>query len=884
MSTTKKSATKKTQTAKKHVHKKTESSVEEKKKNTQDIEQDTTSKIEQVESDMGVVTSEVETEHQPKQKKEVVIKAPRIIPKEEEKKSVKKNKEKQVEIERFNPQVKTGLTTEQVLQRKEQKLTNIVDKKNTKTYKAIIFSNLFSFFNLLCLLVAIALISVGAIGDCLFMFIVLANTLIGIIQEIKAKKTIEKISLVSSPTALVIRDKIENKIPVSDLVLDDIIVLQTGKQICADSIVLEGSVEVNESLLTGESVAVKKNKGDMLYSGSFVVGGKCYARVDRVGNNTYTAKLAAQAKQYKKPKSELMGTLNTIITVIGIIIIPLSILMFKNNYDLLGSDNSTAEIIRRTAGSMIGMIPAGMFLLTSMALAVGVIKLAKKRTLVQDLYSIEMLARTDVLCLDKTGTITDGTMKVSNVIQIKADLKHTLDHLVGSMLTALDDNNQTSRALITHFGYSKELTASHVLPFNSTRKMSGVTFSNGETYVFGAPEYVLKTKNAQVDNLVKTYASKGFRVLLFAQCDGNLKDDKIPPKREPVAVVVIEDHIRDDAMETIAWFKENGVDIKIISGDNPITVSEVSRRVGVDNADKYISLEGLSQQQVIDAADNYTIFGRVSPEQKCILVKALKAKGHKVAMTGDGVNDILALKEADCSVAMASGSEATRLVSNLVLLDSNFSSMPSVVAEGRRVINNIQKSSSLFLMKTIYTILLSIFYIIIGSLYPFTTKQVLLLETLVIGIPSFFLALQPNNEKIQGKFISNLLSKSLPGALILFINVIACYLFDLGIGTNGQFQTMASLAITFVGLLVLFRLCKPFDIFRGIMFACMVTLCVVVLSVRSWASFFEYVPLSLQNILFIVCIVEASYPIYDAIVKGLDKLIYSGAKSTKKEN
>lgn len=884
MSTTKKSATKKTQTAKKHVHKKTESSVEEKKKNTQDIEQDTTSKIEQVESDMGVVTSEVETEHQPKQKKEVVIKAPRIIPKEEEKKSVKKNKEKQVEIERFNPQVKTGLTTEQVLQRKEQKLTNIVDKKNTKTYKAIIFSNLFSFFNLLCLLVSIALISVGAIGDCLFMFIVLANTLIGIIQEIKAKKTIEKISLVSSPTALVIRDKIENKIPVSGLVLDDIIILQTGKQICADSIVLEGSVEVNESLLTGESVAVKKNKGDMLYSGSFVVGGKCYARVDKVGNNTYTAKLAAQAKQYKKPKSELMGTLNTIITVIGIIIIPLSILMFKNNYDLLGSDNSTAEIIRRTAGSMIGMIPAGMFLLTSMALAVGVIKLAKKRTLVQDLYSIEMLARTDVLCLDKTGTITDGTMKVSNVIQIKTDLKHTLDHLVGSMLTALDDNNQTSRALITHFGYSKELTASHVLPFNSTRKMSGVTFSNGETYVFGAPEYVLKTKNAQVDNLVKTYASKGFRVLLFAQCDGNLKDDKIPPKREPVAVVVIEDHIRDDAMETIAWFKENGVDIKIISGDNPITVSEVSRRVGVDNADKYISLEGLSQQQVIDAADNYTIFGRVSPEQKCILVKALKAKGHKVAMTGDGVNDILALKEADCSVAMASGSEATRLVSNLVLLDSNFSSMPSVVAEGRRVINNIQKSSSLFLMKTIYTILLSIFYIIIGSLYPFTTKQVLLLETLVIGIPSFFLALQPNNEKIQGKFISNLLSKSLPGALILFINVIACYLFDLGIGTNGQFQTMASLAITFVGLLVLFRLCKPFDIFRGIMFACMVTLCVVVLSVRSWASFFEYVPLSLQNILFIVCIVEASYPIYDAIVKGLDKLIYSGAKSTKKEN
>lgn len=815
-----------------------------------------------------------------KHKKEVVIKAPRIIPKEEEKPKKKKKKDKDVHIERFNPQVKVGLTNDQVLERNNQGLTNIVVSKNTKTYKSIILGNIFTFFNLLCVLVAVALVSVGAIGDCFFMIIVIANTGIGIIQEIKAKKTIGKISLVSSPTAVVIRDKLETKIPVSELVLDDIVMFQTGKQICADSIVLEGSVEVNESLLTGESVAVKKNKGDMLYSGSFVVGGKCYAKVEKVGNNTYTAKLAAQAKQYRKPKSELMGTLNTIITIIGIVIIPLSILMFFNNYELLNKDISPT--IKQTAGSIIGMIPAGMFLLTSMALAVGVIKLAKKRTLVQDLYSIEMLARTDVLCLDKTGTITDGTMKVSNVIQIKTDLKHTLDHLIGSMLTALDDNNQTSRALITHFGYSKDLTASHVLPFNSARKMSGVTFTNGETYVFGAPEYVLKTKNAQVDNLVKTYASKGFRVLLFAQCDGSLKDDKIPPKREPIAIVVIEDHIRDDASETIQWFKDNGVDIKIISGDNPITVSEVSRRVGVDNADKYISLEGLSQQQVIDAASNYTIFGRVSPEQKCILVKALKAKGHKVAMTGDGVNDILALKEADCSVAMASGSEATRLVSNLVLLDSNFSSMPSVVAEGRRVINNIQKSSSLFLMKTIYTILLSIFCLIVKTDYPFSTRQVLLLETLVIGIPSFFLALQPNNDKIKGKFISNLLSKSLPGALILFINVIACYLFDLGLGTDGQFQTMASLSITFVGLLVLFRLCKPFDIFRGIMFACMIALCTIVLSVGTFYSFFEYVPLTLQNILFIVCIVEASYPIYDAIVKGLDKMIYANVKKEQK--
>ena len=817
------------------------------------------------------------TNKKDKKKEKNAIRAPRIIPKEDEKSLKKKTKKETVEIERFQPNYKVGLTAEQVQRRLEEGNNNYIKSSNTKTYRSIILGNIFTFFNLLSFFVAGALLAVGSWKDCFFLIIVLVNMAIGIIQEIKAKKTIEKISLVSTPMALVVRDKMESKIGVKDVVLDDILVLQTGKQICADCIVLDGTVEVNESLLTGESVAIKKTKGDTLYSGSFVVGGKCYARVDKVGGETYSSKLAAQAKQYQKPNSELMGTLNAIITAIGILIVPLGILMFRNNYLQLNQD--TVSTIEKTAGSIIGMIPAGMFLLTSMALAVGVIKLAKKRTLVQDLYSIEMLARTDVLCLDKTGTITDGTMKVNSVVQIKTDLKYTLDNLIGSMLTALDDNNQTSRALITHFGYSKDLTAETILPFNSTRKMSGVTFTTGETFVFGAPEYVLKTKNAQVENLVKTYASKGFRVLLFAQCEGAIHDDKIPQKRNPIAVVVIEDHIREDAMETIEWFKQNGVAIKIISGDNPITVSEVSRRVGVNNADRYISLEGLSQQQVIDVADKYTVFGRVSPEQKNILIKALKAKGHKVAMTGDGVNDILALKEADCSIAMASGSEATRLVSNLVLLDSNFSSLPSVVSEGRRVINNIQKSSSLYLMKTIYTMLLSIFCLIAMVDYPFTTKQVMLLEFFVIGIPSFCLALQPNNEKIKGRFLPQLLSKAIPGAVLLFINVIGCYFFDKFIGTSGQYQTMASLALTFVGLVVLFRLCKPFDVFRGIMFAAMVTLTVLVLSLSSWSGFFEYVSLNTQNILFIICLVLVSYSIYDWIVKVFDKII-----NFKKEN
>lgn len=840
---------------------------------TASVESDGVALEDIVDSEDTQKKSQKQSKHSERKEKDKAIKAPRIIPKEEEKSEKKKGKGQKNEtpVVRFETSPKTGLTNAQVNQRIEEGQTNKVDNKNTKTYRSIILGNIFTFFNMLSFFIAAALLSVGSWKDCMFLVIVLCNMLIGIIQEIKAKKTIEKISLVSSPKAYVVRDKVDTKIDVCDVVLDDVLILQTGKQVIADCIVLEGTVEVNESLLTGESVAIKKTKGDMLYSGSFIVGGKCYARVDKVGNNTYTAKLASQAKQYQKPKSELMGTLNILITAIGILIVPLGTLMYLSNYKLL--DYNLVATIEKTAGSIIGMIPSGMFLLTSMALAVGVIKLAKKRTLVQDLYSIEMLARADVLCLDKTGTITDGTMKVSNVIQLKSDLKYTLDNLIGSMLTALDDNNQTSRALITHFGYSKELTSSHILPFNSTRKLSGVTFTNGESYIFGAPEYVLRTKNAQVENLVKTYASKGFRVLLFAKCDGEIKEDKVPLKREPIAIVVIEDHIREEAMETIAWFKENNVAIKIISGDNPITVSEVSRRVGVENAEKYISLEGLSQQQVIDAADHYTVFGRVSPEQKAILVKALKSKGHKVAMTGDGVNDILALKEADCSIAMASGSEATRLVSNLVLLDSNFASMPSVVSEGRRVINNIQKSSSLYLMKTIYTMLLSLFCLIIKTDYPFTTKQVMLLEILVIGVPSFFLALQPNDEPIKGRFLPNLLSKALPAALILFFNVIACYFFDLTFDTQGQFQTMASLALTCVGFVVLFRLCKPIDVFRGIMFAACITIFVLILSLGG-GTFFEYVRLSLQNVLFIICCVLVSSPVYEWIIKGLDKLIY----------
>ncbi len=773
----------------------------------------------------------------------------------------------EIEVPRIKANVDTGLSYKDVQQRTELGLNNVVEDKNTKTISKILISNIFTFFNLLCLTVATALIAVGKITDCFFMIIVAANTLIGIIQEVRAKKTMEKISLVNSPTTKVVREGVETEIPVTGLVLDDIAIYNTGRQISADCIIVSGEVEVNESLLTGESVPVKKGEGDILYSGSFIIGGKCRARVDKVGNNSYTAKLADKAREYKKPKSELLASLKAIITAIGVIILPLATLTFINNYAETG--RNLAETVGSTATSVVGMIPSGMFLLTSMALAVGVVKLAKRRTLVQDLYSIEMLARADVLCLDKTGTITDGTMKVNAVIQLNNYTKHTIGDLVGSMLTALDDNNQTSRALINHFGYSKALTARDILPFNSARKLSAVTFKNGETYVMGAPEFVLKTKNKDVDVLVKQYAEKGFRVLLIAEVDGAIDKDKLPAKRTPIAIIVIEDHIREDAVETLAWFRNNGVDVKIISGDNPLTVSEVSRRVGVVGAERFISLEGLNEQQVIDAVDKYVVFGRVSPEQKCILVKALKSKGHKVAMTGDGVNDILALKEADCSIAMASGSEATRHVSHLVLLDSNFSSMPQVVAEGRRVVNNVQNSSSLFLMKTIFTILLTIFCLIMKIRYTFSsTKLILLLEFFVIGVPSFFLALQPNSERIKGKFLTNLLAKSLPAALIFTIMVIGMYLLNIsGLISEIDYQTMSSIAVTAAGLLVLFRLCQPFNAYRTILFIAMLSLVLLTMLVQPLYLFLGYTQLNLQNILFIIVFVQVGYPIYNAFVK-----------------
>ncbi len=774
-------------------------------------------------------------------------------------------------VKRVKADYKTGLSNDQVKERINKGQTNRTPNQNVKTYKSIFIENIFTFLNMLCLAIAISLMCVGAFSDCLGMVIILANIGIGIFQEIRAKLTIEKLSLLTAPAVKVVRDGIEQTVSTDDVVIDDIIILSTGKQIVADSVIVEGSIEVNESMLTGESLPIKKKVGDSILAGSFVVSGHAYVRAEKVGQANYIQQLASKAKKYKRPKSELFASLKSIIRVIGFIIVPIGILMYVNNF--VRTDGNLTETITSTAGSLMGMIPSGMFLLCTASLALSVVKLARKKALVQDLYCVEMLARVNVLCLDKTGTITDGTMKVYNCLQLN-ETEYTLKRIMGSMLSALGDNNQTSQALINYFGYNKELKPSTTLPFSSSRKLSAVTFEDAGTYIMGAPEFVIPDcKDEKLNNMVEQYSKDGYRVLLLAHSEKPIEKDSIPNVRNAVALLILEDRIRDDAVETIKWFKNNHVKIKIISGDNPLTVAEIAKRVGVTGTENLISLEGLNEKQVIAAANKYTVFGRVTPEQKAILVKALKTSGNTVAMTGDGVNDILALKEADCSIAMASGNEAVRSVSHMILLDSNFASMPATVLEGRRVINNMQKASSLFFMKTLFTIVLSILVLLTGLTYPLRTVNMLLLEMFIIGIPSFFLAFLPNDKPVEGKFLVNLFKNTLPGALTLIINTIAIYVFCLLVDGSLTFEgitTMITITITFTGLAMLLRICKPFKPFTAILCAVMFVLCIVLM--LTMPSFFGLISLDLTHMLFTIILILLSPTLINAMFMVTEKI------------
>ena len=740
----------------------------------------------------------------------------------------KKHRILQANAERFNPEIKQGLTTAIAEERYVNGLSNLVTTKYSKSILSIIFGNTFTFFNLLCALVIAAYAVVGTeLSNFTFIIPFAINLAIGIIQEIRAKISIEKLSILQAPTTLVVRDGEEVNIPSEELVLDDIFKIKTGNQIPVDAIVLEGYIEVNESLLTGESVPVKKNVGDYIMAGSFVTGGSCYAKADKVADECYVQKLTAKAKRFKKPHSELMTTLNWVVKIVGLLIIPIALGIGLVNFTHTESEtNKIIEMIRfvveRTGSVIIGMIPAGLILLTTMALSLGVIRLHKQNTLVQDLYSLEMLARIDVLCLDKTGTITDGRMKVLKDIPLTERHPYALCDIIGTMEKILDDSNQTAIPLRENYIPKNELSAVKILPFSSARKYSAVTFLGAGTYALGAPEFIISDLPESIKMQIDQYTFTGNRVLMLAHSSANISSkDQLPLTMKPLALIVLTDNIRPEAVETIKWFKENDVQVKVISGDNPITVSEIAKRAGIENASNWISLEGLSDKEVASIADRYTVFGRVTPEQKALLVKSMKRSGHSVAMTGDGVNDILAMRESDCSITVASGADSAKNVAHIVLVDNNFNSMPKVVSEGRRVINNIQQSASLFLMKTMFITLLALVSIISVKSFPFSSGMLTMLELFIIGVPSFILSLQPNDKRVEGDFLSTIISNALPGALILLANVyIVKFLATFGIFPSEEFTiTVEVVVFTFGGLVYLCKICRPYNVLRGVLVA-----------------------------------------------------------------
>ena len=744
-----------------------------------------------------------------------------------------KNKVLQNQLEK--PDVKVGLTSEQVDARIKAKQTNKVKKVVGKSYLQIFVTNICTFFNLLGFIIFLLMALCGSWSNMMFVVVILANTVVGIFQEIRSKIAVEKLSIVSEPTVDALRDGQKQNIKTQQIVLDDILMYSAGKQICTDAIILDGEVEVNESMLTGESEPIKKRAGDTLYSGSFVVSGNCTCQVTAVGKDNYIEQLSAKVKLAKTPDSRIFKGIMSIIKIIAIIIFPLGIATFFTSAEiatLVGVDNvvgqyfqGVAEIkktvndaIVSAAGSMIGMVPSGMVLLTSMTLAVGALKLAHKKVLVRELPCIEMLARVDTLCLDKTGTITDGSMTVEQLVPVGTD-EQTLKQMLATLVGGTQDNNATAVAVSNYLKDVAPLTTNAVLPFSSARKFSAVQTQNG-TIAMGAAEFMFKREgNEQFFQQIETYLAKGLRVLAVGKSNSPSQDNNVT-NLVPCGIVLLQDTIRADAPQIIKWFVENDVQVKVISGDNPLAVSVIAQKVGVAGAEKYISLEGLTDEQVWDVANDYTVFGRVTPEQKAILVKAMKAQGHTVAMTGDGVNDILAMRESDCAISVGCGTDAAKTASNLVLMDNKFSSLPNVVAEGRQVVNNVQNSSSLFLMKTCMTVCTTILLLFLPYSYPFAPQNLYAVEFFVNGIPAFLLALKPNHDRIKGSFVKNILKNTLPNGIAMFGAVALTYIFMRTIGldvepnglvNSAQITTTAMIAMTSIGVAGLWVIMYPFD-------------------------------------------------------------------------
>ena len=774
-------------------------------------------------------------------------------------------------IQRITPSLSYGLNAQQVQERIDKGYTNLPPEDPSNAVRQIIRNNLCSYFNFLFFFLAVCIILVGSYTNLMFMPIVIINIVIGIIQEIRAKRVIDKLTVLSQPHTRVLREGTVQQISTSDLVLDDLVLLGAGNQIPGDAVILEGQIHVNESLITGESDEIIKNPGDSLYSGSFIVSGSCQAVLEKVGVDSFAARLTHEAKKkQKRVRSEMMNSLNRLIAVIGVLIIPLGGIIFYKSWKILGIGFQDSVVT--TVAALVGMVPEGLYLLTSVALAVSVIRLGQKKVLVHEMGCIETLARVDVLCVDKTGTVTEPDMKVTDLEILNGQDEFNIRRLLGTITAALPADNITMQALKQEYTIPSPRIPVSIAPFSSATKYSGVSFGPNETYLIGAPEFLLKNLPGDLSGRIERYANEGKRVLLLASYPGDLPQGPLSMDAVPIAFVAIMNPIRKEAPETFQYFAKQGVAIKVISGDHALTVSRIAENAGIENASQYIDASTLTDDASLEAAaEKYTVFGRVTPDQKRVLIRALKAKGHKVAMTGDGVNDVLALKDADCSIAMASGSDAACQVAQLVLLDSNFSAMPAVVAEGRRVVNNIERSASLFLVKNIFSFLIALVAVFFPLTYPLTPSQLSIISTLTIGIPSFFLALEPNTNLVRGHFMRNVLFRAMPAGLTDFIIVLGVLVWADAFGIDGSEASTASVILMgFIGFLMLYRVCSPLNLKRRIL---LVGLAMIFILIQFFfRPFFELVILSYNCLLIFIVFFLLSMPAIRNITLILDYL------------
>ena len=727
--------------------------------------------------------------------------------------------EKRIPTTRYRPDHQTGLTAQQVQEHRMHGWTNQPVDPPSKTTKEIIQENVFTYFNLIFLVLAVLLCLVGSFRDLTFLPVIVLNTLIGIIQETRAKKVLDNLTMLNAPHAMVIRDGKKSQINAKDLVVDDIVIFEAGNQVCADAEVCAGEVQVNESLLTGESDEITKRKGDQLMSGSFIVSGQCHARLDKVGADSYISRLTLEAKAMQNTEqSEMIRSLDKLVKWVGVAIIPIGIILFIQAFVFQGEGFRSS--VTSMIAAVIGMIPEGLYLLASVALAVSSIRLAQKKVLLHDMKCIETLARVNVLCVDKTGTITENTMEVQDVIPTKEYEEGKmcpLSELLGDFTAAQSSDNITMEAMKRYFKIASGKKAVAKTGFSSASKYSSVTFEEA-SYVLGAPEFVLKEQYENYEEAISAHASKGARVLVFGTAKEEPDGKPLKEAVTPLAYVLLANPIRQEAKETFTYFAEQGVEVKVISGDNPLTVSEVAKEAGIAGAERYVDASTLHTEEEMRAAVlNNAVFGRVTPNQKRKFVQILKEEGKTVAMTGDGVNDVLALKDADCSIAMASGSDAAAQASQLVLLESDFSCMPEVVLEGRRVVNNIQRSASLFLVKNIFSFLLSLVSFVFMFTYPLEPSQISLISMFTIGVPAFFLALEPNKNIIKGHFLTNVFLKALPAALTDVLAVGALVIFGRTFGvSSADISTAATMLLSIVGFMILYTISAPMNVLRGV--------------------------------------------------------------------